>query len=69
MNKKDELVNKARYKGRLTNDEALYILIKMFLKEDEYVLDTGDNEMVNAEIILRLKGKEKQLHKIFWRRK
>lgn len=67
MNKKDELVNKAHSKGRLTNDEALYILKKMFLKEDEYVLDTGDNEMVNAEIILRLEGKEKQLHKIFWR--
>lgn len=67
MRKKDELINKAYSKGRLTNDEALYVLINMFLKEDEYVLDTGDNEMVNAEIVLRLKGKEKQLHKIFWR--
>lgn len=67
MNKKDELINKAHSKGRLTNDEALYILINMFLKEDEYILDIGDYEMANAEIVLRLKGKEKQLHKIFWR--
>jgi len=65
---KDELVQIALNKGRLTDYEFRCCIISMFLQDNEWILDTGDSEMVNAEFVLRLKGKEKKLHKIFWRK-
>ena len=62
----EKILQKAYETGRITQAELVYVLMNMFIWENEYILDTGDSEMVNAEIVLRLKGKEKKLHKIFW---
>lgn len=64
---KQKLLEKAYNAGRLNNDEFRFLIMNMTLKDNEYILDTGDNEMANAEFILRLKGKEKKMHKVFWR--
>ena len=63
----EKILQKAYEMGRITQAELLYVLINMFIWEDEYIMDVGDGEMAYAEIALRLKGKEKKLHKIFWK--
>lgn len=65
--KKSKLLCKAYNTGRLTNDEFVFLIKEMTLKDNEYLLDSGDNEMANAEFILRLTGKEKKMHKLFWK--
>lgn len=45
----------------------LGIVQDLVLKEDEWIIDVGNYANVNAEFLIRLKDKHKELHKIFWR--
>ena len=63
----EKIIAKAETKGYLTDKEFRIAIIDLFLEEDEYILDTGNYENVNAEFICRLKDKHDKLHKIFWK--
>lgn len=62
----EEIMKKAYETGALTDTEFRKAITDLFLEEDEYIIDTGNFENVNAEFVLRLKGKHRKLHKIFW---
>ena len=67
MSKELEAIMKKAYEtGALTDTEFRKAITDLFLEEDEYIIDTGNFENVNAEFVLRLKGKHRKLHKIFW---
>ena len=63
------IMDKATQTGAIDDTEFRKAIQNLFLKEDEYIIDTGNYANVNAEFILRLKGKNKELHKIFWKYK
>lgn len=62
----EEIMKKAYETGALTDTEFRKAITDLFLEEYEYIIDTGNFENVNAEFVLRLKGKHRKLHKIFW---
>lgn len=62
----DAIMKKAYEIGVLTDSEFRKAIIDLFLEEYEYIIDTGNFENVNAEFVLRLQGKHRKLHKIFW---
>lgn len=62
------LIDKADKTGELNAVQYASVITNMFISEDEYIMDTGTPNNVYAEIILRLRGKEKELHDIFWRK-
>ena len=64
---KQKLLEKAYNTGRLTDSEFRFLIIEMTLNRGETILDTGNQEMVNAEFVLRLKGKERKMNEVFWR--
>ena len=61
------LLDKAEETGTLSNDEFAALMISFLVSENGYVLDTGTNTQVNAEIALRLEQKIKD-HKILWKK-
>ena len=62
----EEIMKKAYETGALTDTEFRKAITDLFLEEYEYIIDTGNFENANAEFVLRLKGKHRKLHKIFW---
>lgn len=63
----DQIVQKAYQTGAINDTEFRRAMEDLFLEEDEYILDTGSYRNTNAEMLLRLKDKHKELHKIFWK--
>ena len=66
MKELEAIMKKAYETGALTDSEFRKAIIDLFLEEYEYIIDSGNFANVNAEFVLRLKGKHRKLHKIFW---
>lgn len=61
-----ELLNKAYGNGVLEEIDFSILMQNLLVSEGGYVLDTGNNQQVNAEIALRLKEKIKE-HPLLWK--
>ena len=61
------LLDKAEETGVLSNDEFAALMRSFLVSENGYVLDTGTNAQVNAEIALRLEKNIKE-RKRLWRK-
>lgn len=61
------LLDKAEETGALSNDEFAALMRSFLVSENGYVLDTGTNTQVNAEIALRLEKNIKK-RKRLWRK-
>ena len=61
------ILDKAEETGTLTNDEFAALMRSFLVSENGYVLDTGTNAQVNAEIALRLEKNIKE-RKRLWRK-
>ena len=54
---KEKILCKAYKQGWLSGFDFSVIMHKLLISEDEYVIDTGNYENVNAEVALRLAEK------------
>lgn len=61
-----EILNKAHQKGWPSGFDFSLLIQDMTISENEYVIDTGNWENVNAEIVLRL-AKQIKKHPIIWK--
>ena len=61
------LLDKAEETGVLSNDEFAALMRSFLVSENGYVLDTGTNAQVNAEIALRLEKRIKE-HPRAWKK-
>lgn len=68
INKTSEnILRKAYETGAITNSEFSWVISNMLVGNDRWILDTGGVENSNAEIVLRLKDKVKDIRKVFWK--
>lgn len=49
-----ELLTKSKSHGLLSNDDFAKFMRNILVSEDGYVIDVGNTEQVNAEIVRRL---------------
>lgn len=61
------LLDKAEETGTLSNDEFAALMRSFLVSENGYVMDTGTNVQVNAEIALGLEQRIKD-HKRLWKK-
>lgn len=64
--KSQEILNIAYEHGYITNEQFTIFMQDMLISENGYVLDTGSNLQVNAEVALRLAEKIKK-HPLLWK--
>lgn len=64
--KLQEILNIAYEQGHLTNEQFAMFMQSVLISENGYVLDTGSNIQVNAEVVLRLTEKIKK-HPNIWK--
>ena len=60
-----EILKKAK-RGSLTDSEFSVLMHNFLISEGGYVLDVGNNSMVNAEVALRLAEKINK-HPLLWK--
>ena len=65
MRDNKELLNKAYEQGWLSGADFSVLIQNFLVSENGYVLDTGNYENVNAEVVLRLAEKIKR-HPKLW---
>ena len=66
MSNSEAILYKAYDKGCLSSFDFSVLMHNLLVSENGYVLDTGNFEMVNAEIALRLAEKIKR-HPKLWK--
>lgn len=64
--KSEEILNIAYEHGYISNEQFTIFMQDMLISENGYVLDTGSNLQVNAEVVLRLSEKIKK-HPLLWK--
>lgn len=60
------ILNKAYQQGRLNGSDFSIFIQDIVISENGYVIDVGNWENVNAEVVLRLAKKIKK-HPILWK--
>lgn len=63
--KAEEKLTKAYKNGWLSGFDFSVLMQDLLISKDGYVIDTGNYECVNAEVVLRLAEKIKK-HPIIW---
>lgn len=64
--RRKEILNKAYQQGWLNGFDFSLLIQDMTISENEYVIDTGNWENVNAEVALQLAKRIKK-HPIIWK--